>query len=163
MKIFFLKTTTALNDFIIRYNLNFPLQLFFSKNLILILDDFLKIYFVISCCNKQKKNNFLKYINLQRQYFTRIQTFKLLFYFFFQINPAYRLSGDEVDENLVDDADMKKSKLATDISTLRQSVVKLTCENTKLKEDCLLVRRDLQTAMLNKDENTADNESFFFD
>jgi len=68
------------------------------------------------------------------------------------------LSGDEVDENLVDDADMKKSKLATDISTLRQSVVKLTCENTKLKEDCLLVRRDLQTAMLNKDENTADNE-----
>jgi len=68
------------------------------------------------------------------------------------------LSGEEVDDNLVDENDMKKSKLATDISTLRQSVVKLTCENTKLKEDCLLVRKDLQTAMLKNDESAADSE-----
>merc|ERR1719376_1736581 len=68
------------------------------------------------------------------------------------------LSGEEVDDNIVDDHDMKKSKLATDISTLRQSVVKLTCENAKLKEDCLLVRKDLQTAMLAKDESAADSE-----
>ena len=75
---------------------------------------------------------------------------------------TYSLSGEDVDDNLVDENDMKKSKLATDISTLRQSVVKLTCENTKLKEDCLLVRKDLQTAMLKNDESAVDSESMYF-
>jgi len=61
------------------------------------------------------------------------------------------LSGDVESEE--DDEQLQKSRFATNIKNLRSSVVKLTAENCQLKEDNRCLRKDLQQAMLDKDEN----------
>ncbi len=64
-------------------------------------------------------------------------------------------SGDDdgmSDDDEADMKDLKRSRFATDIKTLRASIVKTTQANCALKEDNQLLRKDLERALSSQDE-----------